>query len=159
MTKDHESDKIEELTERIKQLEETLSEIVQPYRELVDRLSHFQNLVAQYFQLLNIYRKFGMISIDVILPEVKDEISKEILRILAEKQGLNVSQITAELRARRGTASRRIVSGRLQALVAKGYVTERSGRRQKLYEISDEVIKKWSQVLGLSKSRDQDYME
>lgn len=151
MAKDHESDKIEELMQRIKQLEETLSEIIQPYRELVDRLSHFQNLVVQYFQLLNIYRKFGMISIDVILPEVKDEISKEILRILAEKQGLNVSQITAELRMRRGTASRRIVSGRLQTLVSRGYVTEKSERRQKRYEISDEVIKKWSQVLGLSK--------
>ncbi|MBC7108645.1 MAG: winged helix-turn-helix transcriptional regulator [Methanomassiliicoccales archaeon] len=151
MSKDHESDKIEELTQRIKQLEETLSEIIQPYRELVDRLSHFQNLVVQYFQLLNIYRKFGMISIDVILPEIKDEISKEILRILAEKQGLNVSQITAELRMRRGTASRRIVSGRLQTLVSRGYVTEKSQRRQKRYEISDEVIKKWSHVLGLSK--------
>lgn len=151
MAKDHELDKIEELTQRIKQLEETLSEIIQPYRELVDRLSHFQNLVTQYFQLLNIYRKFGMISIDVILPEVKDEISKEILRILAEKQGLNVSQITAELRMRRGTASRRIVSGRLQTLISRGYVTEKSERRQKRYEISDEVIKKWSQVLGLSK--------
>jgi DNA-binding transcriptional ArsR family regulator len=151
VAKDHELDKIEELTQRIKQLEETLSEIIQPYRELVDRLSHFQNLVTQYFQLLNIYRKFGMISIDVILPEVKDEISKEILRILAEKQGLNVSQITAELRMRRGTASRRIVSGRLQTLISRGYVTEKSERRQKRYEISDEVIKKWSQVLGLSK--------
>jgi DNA-binding transcriptional ArsR family regulator len=142
---------IEDLSKRIGQLEEALRDVARPYAELSDHISRFQDIVGRYFRLLNLYQKHGSISIDVILPEVKDPISKEIMRILLDKPGLNISQITEELRSRSGSASRRIVRGRLQELLENGLLVESAGKKQKTYEISESVVRKWSQVLGLSK--------
>jgi DNA-binding transcriptional ArsR family regulator len=146
-----EAKRIEELTDRIEELESTLRKVAEPYTELVRQLSMFQDTVQKYFRLMDLYQKHGVVSIDTILPQVKDPISKEIMRILLDKPGLNISEITEELRARRGSSSRRIVRDRLGELLASGLVKERSDRKEKTYEISEEVVKKWSQVLGLSK--------
>ncbi|HOL08218.1 MAG TPA: hypothetical protein PKX44_08075, partial [Methanomassiliicoccaceae archaeon] len=85
------------------------------------------------------------------LPQVKDPMSREIIRILMDRPGMNISQVTEELRARTGSSSRRIVRGRLENLVKAGLLVESRGRREKTFRISDDVIKKWSDVLGLSK--------
>jgi DNA-binding transcriptional ArsR family regulator len=146
-----EAKRIEELTERIEELESTLRKVAEPYTELVHQLSLFQDTVQKYFRLMDLYQKHGVVSIDTILPQVKDPISKEIMRILLDKPGLNISEITEELRARRGSSSRRIVRDRLGELLEGGLVKERSDRKEKTYEISEEVVRKWSQVLGLSK--------
>jgi DNA-binding transcriptional ArsR family regulator len=143
--------RIEELTQRIEELEETIRQVAQPYSELVRQLTMFQETVQKYFRLMDLYQKHGVVSIDTILPQLKDPISKEILRILLDKPGLNISEITEELRARRGSSSRRIVRDRLGELLADKLVVERADRKEKTYEISEEVVRKWSQVLGLSK--------
>jgi DNA-binding transcriptional ArsR family regulator len=143
--------RIEELTQRIEELEETIRQVAQPYSELVRQLTMFQETVQKYFRLMDLYQKHGVVSIDTILPQLKDPISKEILRILLDKPGLNISEITEELRARRGSSSRRIVRDRLGELLADMLVVERADRKEKTYEISEEVVRKWSQVLGLSK--------
>lgn len=146
-----EAKRIEELSQRIEELEATLKKVAEPYSELVRQLSLFQDTVQKYFRLMDLYQKHGVVSIDTILPQVKDPISREIMRILLDKPGLNISEITEELRARRGSSSRRIVRDRLGELLAGGLVKERSDRKEKTYEISEEVVRKWSQVLGLSK--------
>jgi len=146
-----EEKKIEELSQRIAQLEETLHQVAQPYGELVKQLAMFQDTVQRYFRLLDLYQKHGVISIETILPQVKDPISKEVMRILLDKPGLNISEITEELRVRRGSSSRRIVRDRLQELLELKLVNERADRKEKTYEISEEVVRKWSQVLGLTK--------
>ena len=143
--------RIEELTKRITELEATISQVARPYSEVVHQLSIFQETVQKYFRLMDLYQKHGVVSIDTILPEVKDPISKDIMRILLDKPGLNISEVTEELRARRGSSSRRIVRDRLGELLAEGLVKEKSDRKEKTYEISEEVVRKWSQVLGLSK--------
>jgi DNA-binding transcriptional ArsR family regulator len=148
---DEQSKKLEELTKRIAELEESLQAVSKPYTELVAQLSMFQDTVQRYFRLMDLYQKFGVVSVDTILPQVKDPISKEILRILLDKPGLNISEITEELKARRGSSSRRIVRDKLGQLVEDKLVIERPGRKEKEYEISEEVVRKWSQVLGLSK--------
>ncbi|MFP4546274.1 MAG: hypothetical protein ACLFPN_05420 [Methanomassiliicoccales archaeon] len=142
---------LEDLSERIGRLEEALREVARPYSELSDHILRFQEIVNRYFRLLDLYREHGSVSIDVILPQVKDPISKEIMRILLDKPGSNISQITEELRSRTGTASRRIVRSRLNGLKEEGLVVENQGRKTKNYEISEAVVNKWSQVLGLSK--------
>ncbi len=146
-----EGEKIEELSHRIEQLEEALRDVARPYSELTDQIVRFQEIVEKYFKLMDLYQKHGSISVDTVLPQVKDRISKEIMKILLDKSKLNISEVTRELRARTGSASRRIVRDRLSDLVDKGLLVENVGNRSKTYEISESVIKKWSQVLGLSK--------
>jgi len=143
--------KIEELTKKVEQLESTLRDVARPYAELVAQLAQFQETVQKYFRLMDLYQRYGSVSIETILPEVKDPISKEIVKILLDKPGLNISEITEELRSRRGSSSRRIVRDRLNELVSKGVLIERTGPKEKVYELTEQVVRKWSQVLGLSK--------
>lgn len=143
--------KIDELTHKVDQLETALREVARPYSELVAQLSQFQDTVQKYFRLLDLYQRYGSISIETILPEVKDPISKEIVKVLLDKPGLNISEITEQLRDRRGSSSRRIVRDRLNELVGQNILLEKAGPKEKVYEITEPVIRKWSQVLGLSK--------
>jgi len=145
------SGEVEDLSRRIGQLEEALRDVARPYTELSEHLAKFQDIMNRYFGLLELYQRHGIISIDAILPKVKDPISKEIMRILLDRPGLNISQITEVLRSRTGSASRRIVRDRLGELVGYGLLTESVGKRSKTYNISEAVVRKWSQVLGLSK--------
>ncbi|MCX6653227.1 MAG: hypothetical protein NT137_07760 [Methanomassiliicoccales archaeon] len=151
MAEDEQAQKIEELSQRIAQLEDSLRQVAKPYSELVQQLSMFQDTVQRYFRLMDLYQKYGVVSVETILPQVKNPISKEILRLLLDKPGLNTSEITEELHARRGSASRRIVREKLGELLAEKLVVEKADRKEKTYEISEEVVRKWSQVLGLSK--------
>lgn len=151
MAEDEQAQKIEELSQRIAQLEDSLRQVAKPYSELVQQLSMFQDTVQRYFRLMDLYQKYGVVSVETILPQVKNPISKEILRLLLDKPGLNISEITEELHARRGSASRRIVREKLGELLAEKLVVEKADRKEKTYEISEEVVRKWSQVLGLSK--------
>ena len=145
------SKKIEELTTRIAELESAVREVGRPYSELVDQLSRFQDTVQKYFKLMDLYQRHGVISIETILPGVKDPIAKDIMRLLLDKPNLNISEITEQLRLRRGSASRRIVRDRLGELLGQGLLVERSGKKEKTYEISEAVVRKWSEVLGLTK--------
>lgn len=143
--------RIEELSERIASLEAAMSQIARPYAELAEQLAQMQAMVGRYFRLLDLYQRHGMISIEIVLPQVKDPMSREIIRILMDRPGMNISQVTEELRARTGSSSRRIVRSRLENLVKAGLLVESRGRREKTFRISEDVIKKWSDVLGLSK--------
>ncbi len=143
--------RIEELTKRITELEAAINQVAKPYSEVVHQLSLFQDTVQKYFRLMDLYQRHGVVSIEIILPEVKDPISRDIMRLLLDKPGSNISEITEALRARRGSASRRIVRQRLGELLAAKLVVEKAERMEKTYEISEEVVKRWSQVLGLSK--------
>lgn len=152
MDKREEKDKkIEELTERIASLEASLREVTRPYAQLVEQLGQFQGVVQKYFQLLDLYQKHGVISVDVILPQVKDHMSREIMRILMDQPGLNISQISDQLRSRTGSSSRRIVRERLLELVKQDLLVEEKGTKAKTYKVSETVINKWSKVLGLNK--------
>jgi len=143
--------KIDELTHKVEDLESALREVARPYAELAAQLSQFQETVQKYFRLMDLYQKFGSISIETILPEVKDPISKDIVKLLLDKPNLNISEITDQLRDRRGSASRRIVRDRLNELVEMKVLVERTGTKEKDYAVADHVVKKWSQVLGLTK--------
>lgn len=145
------SKKIDELTHKVDQLESALREVARPYSELVAQLSAFQETVQKYFRLMDLYQRHGSISIETILPEVKDPIAKDIVKVLLEKPGLNISEITEQLRDRRGSSSRRIVRDRLNELVAQGVLVEKADIKEKTYDIAEHVMRKWSQVLGLSK--------
>ncbi len=151
MAEEEKDKKIEELAERIAELEASIRLITKPYADLVEHMDQVQSIVDRYFRLLDIYQTHGGISIDVIIPQVKDPISKEIVRILLDHPRLNISQLADELKKRLGTSSRRIVRSKLLVLVEQGIVIDGLENKVKTYSLSDTVIKKWSQVLGLTK--------
>jgi predicted nuclease with TOPRIM domain len=135
---------VKELNLRIGELEEIITELQEPLRQM-------QSAAKGYFKFINLYMKYGEISPEILIPDIKDSISKEILNVLFDKNGQNISQITESVRSRRGSASRRIIREKLGILEIKGYVVKKRTKKSVDYYVSDELLKKWSQVLGLNK--------
>ena len=146
---------IQELREQVEVLNAALDRVARPYGQLFEYLERFQGIAKSYFRVLDLYQKYGSVSPEVVVPGLKDPISKEILKALFEKGDRNISQITEAVKARRGTASRRIVRGKLESLVAQGTVVAEGDAKVRTFAIAPAVVEKWSQVLGLAKSEEQ----
>ncbi len=158
MAKREEKEKvdIEELASRMGQLEKAMDRLSAPYTQLVGYLDRLQEISRSYFRLLDLLQRYGSLSPDMAIPEIKDPISKEIVKALFEKGGRNISQITEALRARRGTASRRIVRERLKVLEERGVVVSSKGSRGNVYDVSEATVRRWSEVLGLMAPREEE---
>jgi len=75
-----------------------------------------------------------IISFERMIRSIKmDNISKEILRILAYMGPMNITQITMELKRRRGRASRLTVTQKLKKLMNMGIVIEEFRGKEKIY--------------------------
>jgi len=147
-------DDVRELRKQVEALREALATVAEPYREISGYMEQLQTIARGYFRLLDLYAKHGAVSPDVVVPGLKDDISKAILMALFEKADRNISQIADAVKAKRGTSSRRIVRERLRTLVDDGVVVASGGTRGHTYRVSEGVAEKWSQVLGLSKYGD-----
>jgi hypothetical protein len=130
------------LDEKLRRLEETLSLIL--YRldvleNLIDKKSEYAHLsevvsllktgTKAYSEPIKIVSR--LVAVERYLREsaiFRDDISRLIVQALAVKGPMNISQITEDLRARRGKASRRIVRKRLKTLLSKGTVKKVEGR-------------------------------
>lgn len=146
----------DELTAQIKALaakmdnvEESVRTMSEPYSQLIDHLERFNRIATSYFRLLDIYQRHGEIAPDLLIPGVKDSISREVVKILFDRDGQNITQISERLRERRGSASRRIVRERLASLEEKGVVVARGTPRSKQYWLTDGYVKRWYELLGL----------
>jgi DNA-binding transcriptional ArsR family regulator len=134
---------VKELNNRISELEKMLSSALKPLREV-------SRTTQNYLKLTGILLEHGGLTPDMILPEVRDSISKEIIKVLIEKNDQNISQITERVRSKRGKASRRIIRERLKDLEGKNIVKKHLKGKVYVYGITDKVIKKWSQMLGFN---------
>ncbi|MCK4948652.1 MAG: hypothetical protein KAS60_00985 [Thermoplasmata archaeon] len=148
---------IRELSEKMEKLEETIREMSAPYSQALGYIEKFQNISKGYFRLLELYERHGAISPEVLLPGLKDPISIEIIKILFDAKERNISELTRELKNRRGTASRRIVRERLHILEKKGAVESASAGKSRKHRISQRLLDKWSQVLALPKYEGHSY--
>lgn len=146
---------IADLRGQMEALSAAFDRIAKPYGQLFEYLDRFQGIARSYFRVLDLYEKYGAVSPEVVLPALKDPIAKEIVKALFEKGDRNVSQVTEAVKARRGTASRRIVREKLDALVAAGTVVETGSGKIRTFAIAPSVVEKWSQVLGFAKSGEQ----
>ena len=144
MDKDNLSDEIKSLNKRIDELETMLRAVIQPFQEIGKSTSN-------YIRLIGIMLEHGGLTPDTILSDLKDSIEKDIIRVLTQKKDLNISQITDNVRSTRGTASRRIIREKLKNLETKNMVYSQQKVSRVVYNLTDEVIKKWSQVLGFIK--------
>lgn len=138
---------VRELRKQVEALRAALGEVAEPYRELAGFMEQIQTITRGYFRLLDLYAKHGSVSPELVVPGLKDDISKAILTVLFEKGDRNVSQITDAVKGKRGTASRRIVRERLHELVKNGVILESTGSRAKTYRVSEELAAKWSILL------------
>ncbi len=156
MPGDEEKVDLEDLAVKIEQLEKAMDRLTRPYTQLVGYLERLQEISRSYFRLLEMLQRYGSLSPDMAIPEIKDPISREIIKALFEKGGRNISQITEALRVRRGTASRRIVRERLKGLEKKGVVVSTPGSRGRVYDVSEATVLRWSRVLGLVASESEE---
>jgi len=120
-----------------------LSTIIQPNRQVT-------SITQNYLRIVNILIEKGGLPPEVILTDVKDSISKEIIRTLMEKNEQNISEITERVRTKRGTSSRRIIRERLKTLEEKNLVQKTMKGQRYVYSLTEKVIKKWSQLLGFN---------
>jgi len=148
-------DDVRELRKQVEALREVLGEVAEPYREMAAYFDQLQTIARGYFRLLDLYTKHGAVSPDLVIPGLKDDISKHIVTALFEKGDRNISQITESVKGKRGTASRRIVRERIHELEGQGVLVSARGPRGRTFRVSEDIVEKWSQVLGFPKYRDQ----
>ncbi len=142
MTKDLKKE-VKELNKRISDLEKMLSEVISPLRDV-------GKTTQRYLKITGLILEHGGLTPDLILPELKDQISREIVRVLLDHQDQNISEITELVRSKRGTASRRIIRERLKELENSDIVKKQMKGKLYVYKLTDKVIRKWSQMLGFN---------
>jgi DNA-binding transcriptional ArsR family regulator len=146
---------IKALSDKMESVEETMSKVSRPYSQLLEYIERFQKISSSYFKMLGLYQRYGAISPDLLIPGVKDSISRDIVKVLFERDGQNISQITDKLKDMRGTSSRRIVRERLKLLEEKGVVKSKGSSRSKDYWLTEEYIEKWYNLIGLGPAKDK----
>src|SRR5712691_9087530 len=139
---------------QIEALRSALSDVTRPYTELMAYVGRLQDVSRGYFRILDLYAKYGKVSPDLVIPGLKDDISRHIVVALFDRPDRSISQITEAVKGKRGTASRRIVRERLEDLERQGIVVATPGSRTRTFRVAEEVADKWSQVLGVPKYQD-----
>jgi len=134
---------IKELQARIKELEGMLAMALKPLQQV-------QHSTQHYVKLMRLLLEHGGLTPEVVLPDVKDSISKDIVRVLLERPHQNLSQITEQVRSKRGTASRRIIRRKVQDLVDRQIIEKQQKGSLYEYRLTDEVMKKWAHLLGIN---------
>jgi DNA-binding transcriptional ArsR family regulator len=133
---------IKELNKRIAELESMMAQLVAPVREM-------QKSTRNYFRLVDLAMKHGGLSPEMLLPEVKDSISRDIVKVLLKRNDLNITQIAEALRDERGSASRRIVREKIKRLEELNIVEQKEDKATSTYNLTEQVLRKWSQLLGI----------
>jgi len=134
---------VKELNKRISELEKMLSELLTPLRQV-------SKTTQNYLKITSLVLEHGGLTPDLILPEVKDQISREIVRVLLDRKDQNISEVTVLVRSKRGSASRRIIRERLKELEEKNIVKKQMKGKLYVYSLTDKVINKWSRMLGFN---------
>ena len=142
--------KVLELQRQVTAVQEAITRVGGPVLEAVDQVSRMRDLAGGYLRLVELYQRFGSISPEAVLPELKDPIAVDVVKLLFEQGGLNVTQLTERLRGRRGRASRTSVRERLNRLGKDGIVVmERGPGGVTVYSIADWAVERWLKLIGV----------
>jgi DNA-binding transcriptional ArsR family regulator len=140
----------QDVTNEIKELNKRISELESMLAALLKPLSDARKTTEKYLKLAGLLLDHGGLTPDVILPDLKDPISKDIVRVLLERPEQNISQITDLVKSTRGSASRRIIRQKLKDLENKHIIQQQQKGSRTVYTLTPEVIKKWTELLGFS---------
>ena len=142
--------KVMELQRQVAAVQEAITRVGGPDLEAVDQVSRMRDLAGGYLRLVELYQRFGSISPEAVLPELKDPIAVDVIKLLFEQGGLNVTQLTERLRGRRGRASRTSVRERLERLVRDGIVIkERGPGGVAVYSVAEWAVERWLKLIGV----------
>src|SRR3989454_7397648 len=146
MTQDDLQKEIRELRSQIEALRSALSDVTRPYTELMAYVGRLQDVSRDYFRILDLYAKYGKVSPDLVIPGLKDDISRHIVVALFDRPDRNISQITEAVKRKRGTASRRIVRERLEGPEPQGIVLATPGSPTRTFPVAAAVADKRTQT-------------
>lgn len=108
----HRLARVESLIEKIGPGLDEVSESAKVIREGFEFYDGMVKLMSKFTRAERLESRYGDLK--------KDDISWRIIKILDDSRPLNISQITAAVRAERGTASRRIIRERVNTLLKRG---------------------------------------
>jgi len=143
-------DEIESLKNQINGLENMINSLMNMHKTVLSKASAASEVEDRYMKMLSIYKRFGNIS-PAQISGVKDPISEKIVEILFDSNSLNITQITGRLREKKGSASRHTVRKKLKTLEEKGVVKKTEDGKGKYYELKQEKIDEWAEMLGIKK--------
>ena len=112
------------LADEIKELNKRINELEKMLSMLMQPLRDVGKTASNYLRLTGLLLDHGGLTPDIILPDL--------------------------VRNKRGTASRRIIRKRMQELTEKKIVKKYQKGSIYVYVLSEEVVKKWSQMLGFN---------
>lgn len=143
-------EEIESLKSQLNVMEGMLHTIMDMHKNVLEKVSTDTSTEKRYLRMLSLYKRYGRISPSLI-PEIDDPISESIVEVLLDKETANITQITEQLREKRGSASRHTVRDRLKKLEKKGVVVEHDEGHGRTYKLTDRILEKWAKVLGIKK--------
>jgi hypothetical protein len=115
-------DRLDEISERLARLEQLIERVGPGIEEVRSSAKVIKEGFEFYDGMVRLMSKFTKAErLESRYGDLKkDDISWRIIQILDNSRPLNISQITASVRAERGTASRRIIRERVNELVKRG---------------------------------------
>jgi hypothetical protein len=122
LTLEEVQDRLDEISRRLARVEELMLRIGPGLDEVTDSARVIREGFEFYDGMVKLMSKFTRAErLESRYGDLKrDEISWRIIQILDNSRPLNISQLTAAVRAERGSASRRIVRERVNKLVERG---------------------------------------
>ena len=122
LTLEEVQDRLDEISRRLARVEVLLDRIGPGLDEVTDSARIIREGFEFYDGMVKLMSKFTRAErLESRYGDLKrDEISWRIIQILDNSRPLNISQLTAAVRAERGSASRRIVRERVNKLVERG---------------------------------------
>jgi hypothetical protein len=122
LTLEEVQDRLDEISRRLARVEVLMERIGPGLEEVTDSARIIREGFEFYDGMVKLMSKFTRAErLESRYGDLKqDEISWKIIQILDNSIPLNISQLTAKVRAERGTASRRIIRERVNKLVKRG---------------------------------------
>jgi predicted transcriptional regulator len=122
LTLEEVQDRLDEISRRLARVEVLMERIGPGLDEVTDSARIIREGFEFYDGMVKLMSKFTRAErLESRFGDLKrDEISWRIIQILDNSRPLNISQLTAAVRAERGSASRRIIRERVNKLVERG---------------------------------------
>ncbi len=122
LTLEEVQDRLDEISSRLARVETLMERIGPGFEEVKDSARVIREGFEFYDSMVRLMGKFTKAErLESRYGDLKkDDITWKIIQILDSSRPLNISQLTAAVRAERGTASRRIIRERVNELVNRG---------------------------------------